>query len=190
MPNSVKNATTAPDKQTPEKAPSVDPTHNIQASRGKNRADGSLRLDVTAPAERHRGVTSKYWIGVTHECSYHNVTCGGIDFPRWTGNASFDERGQPFGGHVEPGAIAHLTESQVEACLQSIARRVVRTVGTASNNRVRHQIVTADSPVFTPSKTDRALAEFIYMVKAEDMAFNGRQSKPTPLSASSAPAAD
>jgi len=182
-PDSVKTPSKAPEAKTTDTDVKVNAAANIHATRGKDREDGSLRLAVTPPPEAVYAKRREYWLGVIKECSYNNVTVGGISFPRWTGSASFDEKGVPFGGKIDPGARVKLSDAQVEACLQSIARRIIRPFGVGGNGKRRHQLLSIDSPAYRPSIKDRPLADFIYILRTDVMGFGARDEDPTVLTA-------
>jgi len=119
-----------------------------------------------------------YWLGVTDDCPWSYVTAGGVQFQRTHGEVidTPGGGGQVFRDNTGPGCIHWLTKAHVARILEEVALKVVRDYHVRTRKLFDGAVI--ETPVgtmksmkphpthpFTPKETDRALGEFVYMIK-------------------------
>jgi len=142
-----------------------------------------LHLDIEKQRPPPPEERSCYWIGVTKDCPWSFVACGGVSFQRTTGGIIETTPGhQECRDHVHKGSPVHrLTDAHVARILEEVASKVVRnyrvdrrklddeTVIETIYGR-KHSMKTPEQgghPLrhFTPQEGDRPLGEFLWMIK-------------------------
>lgn len=122
-------------------------------------------------AKSETGPRRQYWIGTTKDCPIQNVHVYGVCFPRFTGVASFDDKGEA-SAKLDPGAVVELTEEQVSQIRTSVAQKVVRPLAGS-----RGVIVVIDKKNGA-RPTDVPLAKFLYMMDLEAADYDVRSHDP------------
>ena len=154
-----------------------------------------VTLDDFPPVDT-LGEQREYWVGTLEECPYQNVTAGGIGFPLFTGTATFDDKAQVMEGNIRRGALAMLTEKQVDAICESVKRKAIRFVGKEIERYVprlepgdgppvkikrrRGSIVSVDGS-YKRQPDDEPLAKYLFMVRTDALDFHGRDRRPEPM---------
>ncbi len=163
-------------KRDTEEAPTPTPENVATVKREDDRSDGSISMLVPDAVLAGEVIRTKYWIGTLENIRVQNVTVGGVNFARFSGLCAFDDKGKP-SAPTQKGCYAMLSEDEVNATIQSVGRRVLRKMGTRGG-----RIFLVDSKRYRrDKKTDRPLGEFLYMVPADQMSGDSRESYPSPL---------
>ncbi len=148
------------------------------------------------PEPDPEGETEEYFIGTLAGCPFQNVAVAGVNFPLFTGRASFDDKARILDGSVARGALALLTDAQADAVVESVRRKMIRPVGEEQTRfvprlepgdgpavavmRQRGQIVNIDGAA-KPKPGDIPLAKFLYMIPTSGLDFKGRDREPEPM---------
>lgn len=158
---------------------------------------GTVKIDLTDfPPVDPEGEKHEYWVGTLEECPYQNTYAGGVCFPLFTGIATFDDKAQVMEGNISRGALAILTDDQVNAIVESVKRKAIQFVGKeivryvprlkAGNGppikitRRRGTIVSVDGK-YKRLPDDEPLAKYLYMVRTDALDFHGRDRRPEPM---------
>lgn len=126
------------------------------------REKGDIMASVPRPREIAPALTKtkKYRIGTKEDCPRQNYTIAGHCFPRYI--ERLEEQGGETVRSREYGVVVDLTDVEVDAIKNAVARRVVREEGA------RRDILEIGSAGYSPSPSDVPMAEFLYMFPVEE----------------------
>jgi hypothetical protein len=166
-------------KEDPE-APRVEATPEApKVTEPKGDGVEVLNLSVDQAAAPVAPPREFYWCGATKDSPIHNVTLGGISFPKFTGAVrEVDGTGrQQFSDNLFNGQIHSLTEAHVALVLEHAKNKVIRNYRTEvlGNDPSAEQTAVYLGDILSMTGTrhrpyehregDKPIGNFVYMVR-------------------------
>lgn len=149
----------------PERAP------NARLGRSPESLESTVpSTAASASAFKRAEPKEAWWVGTLPNGPIHTTTIGGISFPRQTDVVGQDSDGQTTRSS-RPGAIVHLTASEVARVHKALSTKIVRAVrrpdGTVSRAQV-YDVRGAPETRFTPMDGDEPLARYVFMQRVPE----------------------
>lgn len=144
-----------------------------------------------------------YFVGTLPTSPFQNITLGGICFPQYVNDVSFEKESNVAVNNRKLGDVIELDDEQVQKIKEAAKRKVIRW----NVNNTRAFIVEKNDKKYRPQPNDKSIGEYVYliavelaskwnplwrdktpkyslyeMIKAEEKAKNVSQSKPEPKS--------
>ena len=113
----------------------------------------------------------KFFVGVREGAPVHNITLGGISFPRQTATFRPSSEGSVDTPMFRLGDYVDLSEEEWNRVRAAIASRVVRW----TKGKRRGFVYSVDSQSFVPEEDDEPLAPYLYMQMVSEGSTPGSQ---------------
>lgn len=172
-------------KEEPKAETEAPPAPKV--AKAEDRGVEVMSLDVVQAAPPPAPPREFYWCGATKDSPVHNITLGGISFPKFTGEVrEGDVEGkQKFVDNLHDGQIHSLTEATVELVMEHAKGKVIRNYRTEvlGNDPSGEQPTVFLGSILSTTGSrhrpyqyregDLPLGNFVYMVKVR-----GRKDRP------------
>lgn len=150
-------------------------------------APSAVKVKSGLPEVQAGDKRARYYVGTLPSCPVQNVTVGGISFPRFRGNPTFDDRGRP-DRELDFGIFIDLAEAEVSFVQKAVSTRVLRLLGKEPEpgkddpertpSRRRAAIYPIDGKNYHHREGDQPLGRFLYMHRVDAMTAEQMQSFP------------